>query len=433
MSFIYSLADTWNAVGTTFNSIQMDVSNGSGGAPVGAAASRIINLKNNGTSVFSVDVNGNISGFNVPTNTESAVAGTTAITNAYKGKTIGASGGFYTLSFTAIGNYDSDFQVKLTNKSSTRGKYISITGQPSNLFYPSTGDFILWPLQTVIIYSAGGTQFMIDGFSRWKLPFLAGGILNLYLDASLGSDLNDGLAAGAGNALRTIPFAVVTLVQSQLDIANAQVKINMANGTYVDALHLPGVFVGASGNAAVKLSGNLITPSSVLWSCTNEYCIQMFDNAILEIEGMKLVGLGGSAGGITMSSQSIIRLIQAIDFGACPSAHMSISQGSVIFVDASYSISGSATFHVIVSAGGQFLLGGGLTITLLANITVTIFAYAEWAIQSWSAVTFSLGAFAVTGQKYSCLGNAFINTSTADINWLPGSVPGSISLGGIYN
>lgn len=58
MSFIYNMADTWNAVGTTFNSILMNVSNGAGGAPVGAAASRILNLQANGLTVFDIAVSG---------------------------------------------------------------------------------------------------------------------------------------------------------------------------------------------------------------------------------------------------------------------------------------------------------------------------------------------------------------------------------------
>lgn len=58
MSFIYNMADTWNAVGTTFNSILMNVTNGASGAPVGAAASKILNLQSNGSTVFGVDVNG---------------------------------------------------------------------------------------------------------------------------------------------------------------------------------------------------------------------------------------------------------------------------------------------------------------------------------------------------------------------------------------
>ena len=60
MSDIFNMADTWTAVGTTYNAIMMNVSDGAGGAPVGAAASRIVNLKKNGTSVFDIDVDGQL-------------------------------------------------------------------------------------------------------------------------------------------------------------------------------------------------------------------------------------------------------------------------------------------------------------------------------------------------------------------------------------
>lgn len=58
MSFIYSMTDTWNVIGTTFNGIYMNISNGASGAPVGAAASRALRLDSNGTSIFSIDITG---------------------------------------------------------------------------------------------------------------------------------------------------------------------------------------------------------------------------------------------------------------------------------------------------------------------------------------------------------------------------------------
>lgn len=51
---IYAMSDTWNAIGTTFNSIAMDVTNGAGGNPVGAAASQLLNLTTNTTQRFGV-------------------------------------------------------------------------------------------------------------------------------------------------------------------------------------------------------------------------------------------------------------------------------------------------------------------------------------------------------------------------------------------
>lgn len=60
MSFIYNMSDTWNAAGTQFQAILMNISNGAGGTPVYAAGSRAINIQNNGTVVFAVSVNGEI-------------------------------------------------------------------------------------------------------------------------------------------------------------------------------------------------------------------------------------------------------------------------------------------------------------------------------------------------------------------------------------
>ncbi len=76
MSFIYSLLDTWNAVGTTFNTIYANISNGAGGAPVGAAASKALLLQANSTDIFGIDINGAIQN---PTFFDVYIAGTRSI------------------------------------------------------------------------------------------------------------------------------------------------------------------------------------------------------------------------------------------------------------------------------------------------------------------------------------------------------------------
>jgi len=63
MSFIYSLSDSrWVSSLVTYESIQLNATNGAGGAAVGAAASRLLKLKNNNTEVFGVDLQGNAYG-----------------------------------------------------------------------------------------------------------------------------------------------------------------------------------------------------------------------------------------------------------------------------------------------------------------------------------------------------------------------------------
>lgn len=60
MANIYNLEDTWNAGGTTFNAVWMNISNGASGAPVYAAGSTFFRLSSNGTNVFAIDPNGAI-------------------------------------------------------------------------------------------------------------------------------------------------------------------------------------------------------------------------------------------------------------------------------------------------------------------------------------------------------------------------------------
>ena len=53
MSYIYDLSDTWNAGGTVFTAIKMNVTN-----TASAAGSKIISLQVGGSEQFSVDKDG---------------------------------------------------------------------------------------------------------------------------------------------------------------------------------------------------------------------------------------------------------------------------------------------------------------------------------------------------------------------------------------
>lgn len=76
---IYNMADTWNAIGTTFDAIKMNVSDGAGGAPVGSATSLFLNLQSNGTSVFTVSPTGRVLAGTASTAGFSGIGQTTAL------------------------------------------------------------------------------------------------------------------------------------------------------------------------------------------------------------------------------------------------------------------------------------------------------------------------------------------------------------------
>lgn len=427
MSFIYSLTDTWNAVGTTFNSIQMDASNGVGGAPVGSAASRLLNLKNNGTSVFAVDVNGNLTtASNMLTNNEVAIAGTSNITNAYKGQTIGLSGAFYTVTLAAVAGYDANYQVKFSNKSTTRGKEIVVTGAP----YDTT--FILWPLQTCIVYNSNGA-WQIDGPGRWVIPSNLGGTINMYMDSTLGADTNDGLAAGAGGALLTLDGAAFTVCLTQWDLSNSHVVCNLADGTYVKGLHLPGPFIGASGGDNFRFKGNTVSPGNVLISTTGEDCFGTFYDVHIVLQGMKLTCTGANC--ITAERGSEIRLFGSVIFGDAAGAQICAQNGGRVFIDGNYSIAaGTCNFHILSVSGGLVIATNTWTITWIGN-TAYVLAVAYCSTQSlisMSNSTITLGVFNNVGTRYTALGVSFLNTGSGNANYFPGTIAGSVSLGGQY-
>lgn len=59
MTYIYDITDSrWDDVSETYDGFQINFTNLSGGAPTGAAASRVVNLLSNSTSIFNINLTG---------------------------------------------------------------------------------------------------------------------------------------------------------------------------------------------------------------------------------------------------------------------------------------------------------------------------------------------------------------------------------------
>lgn len=87
MSYIYNLTDTWNAAGTTFTSIKMNVTD-----TASAAGSKLIDLQKGSASYFQVDKNGNVgvgqSSVTAVFGTTLEVKGSTGATQKFAGSTV---------------------------------------------------------------------------------------------------------------------------------------------------------------------------------------------------------------------------------------------------------------------------------------------------------------------------------------------------------
>jgi hypothetical protein len=363
------------------------------------------------------------------TNTRLAKTAAYMVVNADKGKTIALGGAaFYALTFSAASGYDADFQVVAVNEDTVRAKTMAINGLNS---------FFLYPGQSCVVFSQNNVWRVLR-YARWKLN---GGTINLYTDFTNGNDANDGLAAGSGNAKKTVQAALDSLA-NDFDFstyagvsgefgAQTLAVINMAaNTTDTQGVHFSAhAFVGAQGGAAVKILGG----SGAKITKTGGDAMAFFSNTQVQVSGIELSTVTfGSCLVADLGAQ--VYIVGAMTFAACAGSHISVNNGGKVYRNASYTVSGNAaTAHMLSQGVGGSIIGNSITVTISANITT-----AFWALASnMSAIiavseTFSLGAFSVTAKRYEADNLALVSSNGGGASYFPGNSAGSTSGGGQY-
>lgn len=356
--------------------------------------------------------------------TARSISSNTTVATSDTGKTLVLTGGFISLTFDTASGYSSNHTTTVINfATETRGKKIIITGG---------ANFILWPGQTATIRNENNT-WAIDKPVRWKAP----GSTTLYVNVDNGLDTNDGLAAGAGNAVQTIFQAVINIVQDQWDLtANSapQIIIQLADSSNPYAgLHFPGPVVGMSGNATILIQGNQSDPRlTTISTDAQNNCLNLFDGAILEIKWVQVDNTSGGA--IVVQTNAICRIVGDVWFKrATGGAHMLALLGGKIILDAGYTIANQANFHAQAIGGGTITKSQALTVTFVTSPTFTTFVYAQQlSYQGWGGVTFNLQGNTVTGQRYYADTNSVITVDGGGATFLPGSIAGATATGGQY-
>lgn len=239
-----------------------------------------------------------------------------------------------------------------------------------------------------------------------------------------GSDSNTGLTNTSGGGFLTIQKAINTVAGS-LDIAaGVTVTIQVADGTYTGSNALR-PFVGAG---SVTIQGNSTTPANVVISTTSAHCFATSGKAVYTIKDMKLQTATSGwaivcAGGATITHSNL-------NFGACASGHMYVSQGGVISSSASYAISGGSPVHVQASILGAWQSTGG-TVTLTGTPAFsTGFAVASNVSAIYAGGTTYSGS--ATGKRYDATLNATVSSNGGGANFFPGDVAGTTATGGQY-
>jgi hypothetical protein len=301
-------------------------------------------------------------------------------------------------------------------------------------------DFILWPGQSVVVRSIDD-GWRVLGRTRWKTTIDTGPI-TLYVHPVSGNDANDGLAAGAGNALQTINFAITRVAQDQFDLyaqAAPQVLVQLADGTHSGGLHLPGPMVGMAGNATVRVTGNATTPSNVVWAGdSSTRPLSLFDGAILQIENLLLQD-SVAPGLVSVESGSILHLLNGVSLGTCAAGGLQMRSwlgGQIINGGSGITVSDSpagGNGYLFAAQDTGYITFQGATVSFSANVTYNTVALVQQAGRlNLGGVTFNLAGHTVTGKRYASDNAADIMTFGGGPNFIPGTVAGTTSNGGTY-
>jgi hypothetical protein len=254
--------------------------------------------------------------------------------------------------------------------------------------------------------------------------------LSLFVSPT-GNDLNNtGLTLAS--PFQTIQKAVNVAVNAY-DTQLQPITINLAGGTYANAVNVPAPLFGGG---PLVISGNSASPTTVVISTNNAHAIHCGAGGNLFLGGISVQTTGSSGGvpsiGLLADTNANINIIGAMNFGACAGNHIWAGSGGNVNITASYSITGGAQAHYFATSSGT-ILGppSGITVTLSGTPTFSVaFAEATQAgiVQVTSAGTTFSGA--ATGKRFSAFLAGQINTGGAGgsggINFFPGSVAGTV-------
>lgn len=244
-----------------------------------------------------------------------------------------------------------------------------------------------------------------------------------YYVRSDGSDSNDGLADSSGGAFLTIQKAIDTVYS--IDISVYNVTIQVADATYTGTIRLVGAWIGSG---TVTLQGNTSTPANAVISVTSNDAIMATAGARLTINGFE-IRTTTSGSGVRAETAAVITLGTAVNFGACSFRQIDVRRGALV-QGTSYTVSGGALSHVIVSEGGHYAVSGG-TVTFSGTPAFTTATFKAEATGTMSIFSTTMSGSA-TGKRYDCTLGGIINTFSGGATFLPGDVAGTTATGGQY-
>lgn len=323
------------------------------------------------------------------------------------------STGFFTVTLPVVSGFASNCKVTITNGDTARAKGLS--GFPSNL--PA----FLWPLQTIVVEIVNGAWIANQPAGRWKLS----GAVTAFIDNSVGSDSNDCLAAGAGNACASFTAAIGRML-NQWDTSSQTVTFQAASSQIWNNISLPSQVT--RGSIIIDGGGGTFTSS------TGAPALQINTTRALGTVFLQNVTITCSGGGPGIDVINGLTVTQAgMTYGSCPGGqHRLVANGGEMTASGNYTITGGAAAHIY--ADSQSLQDDFQAITV--TITGAPAFSQAFAVAVLNGTVFSGGVTfsgATTGNRYAAQTNGFVSSVGGGVHYFPGNSEGFSTTGGHYD
>ncbi len=242
-----------------------------------------------------------------------------------------------------------------------------------------------------------------------------------YVDASSGSDTNDGLTPGA--ALQTIQFAIDVVLS--LDLGIHDVTIELAPGSYA-GFEMSG-FVTGSGT--IWLKGDETDPANCVLDNPSGPSVSLEKGARLDISGVHVTS--GNAG-FQVLSGGLITIVGPVSFG---DTNRALFRGDGIYSEILVKgpIEVTADFRRFFEAtrGAHCqMTGETVTFTGTPEIQNAFIQTKRMAMVNFTANTVT---GAVTGRKYQAYENSLINLAGGGDASVPGDLAGEVYTGAVIS
>jgi hypothetical protein len=293
----------------------------------------------------------------------------------------------------------------------------------------------------IMAFVYDGTNFQMAWAQRQPgAPIFLTAGRTYYVNGILGSDANDGKAAGVG-AFATLQKAIDVI--SQFNLNGFNVVVNVADATYTIGPTLK--MVGGSGK--VFFVGNVATPPNVLISTNNRSAIiGTFCGAAYSFSGFKVQATGAAAGdsisGVNILGPGTAVELLNMNYGTCVGAHISSQTSANVSVGGTQTISGGCAgnglvpgWHIFTYQGGSVTASASSPPSLNVSAAVTMasgFITAQYLGQTAVTYTAISNPSNLTGTKYFVSGNGVVNAFATGINYYPGTSAGNTVTGGQY-